>query len=129
MKDGTIAIIVDTDNAATVDFRAELAQIMIDGGQVSIGNNEMQIGQDGGAIERNGLFKILEMIREPITEDNRGRQDVFILEQIEKKTKSRYIPCACGKDGLPREHHGVKAGIHCDECWESLLDDYGKQSW
>lgn len=72
MKNGTIAIIVDTDNAATVDFRAELAQIMLDGGQVSIGNNEMEIGTDGEPIERNGLFKILEMIREPITDDNRG---------------------------------------------------------
>jgi len=33
------------------------------------------------------------------------------------------------KPGRPRQHNGIMCGIHCDECFKELVDDYRKQSW
>ena len=32
--------------------------------------------------------------------------------------------CDCGKLGINRTHNTLPCGVHCDECWQKLLDDY-----
>jgi len=36
----------------------------------------------------------------------------------------------CGKPGgVPRVDKGLKAGTHCDKCWESLVSEARSRSW
>lgn len=35
----------------------------------------------------------------------------------------------CGKPGKPRVDNGLRAGTHCDPCWDELVTDCRKRSW
>lgn len=37
--------------------------------------------------------------------------------------------CSCGKPGRIRYDNDLKAGYHCDECWNSLLSDARTKSY
>jgi hypothetical protein len=37
--------------------------------------------------------------------------------------------CACGKPGTMRVHNRLKAGVHCDACWEKLVTECTQRSW
>ncbi len=45
---------------------------------------------------------------------------------LKKKLKKK---CSCGKEGTKRVDNGLKAGIHCDKCWEKLILDCRSRSY
>ena len=73
MKDGTFAIIVDNDNQRTLDFRNDLAEKFVSKKSLMIMDKE---------------WMIVEADVTPITEDNRGRQTVFILDELSSEVKA-----------------------------------------
>jgi len=46
-----------------------------------------------------------------------------------KKEKPVVLKCVCGKKGTERIDNGLKAGIHCDACWEKLISDCRMRSY
>ena len=53
--------------------------------------------------------------------------EIVLAYQIE----NNYDPkkCICGKEGLLRTDNGLKAGVHCDECWDRIVSECRCRSW
>jgi len=51
------------------------------------------------------------------------------VKKCKKMMKELSNSCACGKPGTERIDNGLKAGIHCDVCWEKLISDCRMRSY
>ena len=70
----------------------------------------------------NGMVLSINALREA------ERTTRYWLQEEEDK-KQQEVTCSCGKTGKARVDNNLSAGIHCDECWEKLIDDARKRSW
>ena len=37
--------------------------------------------------------------------------------------------CRCGSPGRPRIDNGLAAGVHCDSCWDNMIQQCRSRSW
>jgi len=71
-------------------------------------------------IKLSGILARLEKIERDL--------QIFIrtkdMEEAEENTN-----CSCGEPGKTRVDNDLSAGVHCDECWNKLIDDARERSW
>jgi hypothetical protein len=60
--------------------------------------------------------------------DNRDESPIDPDDSCEMIISMRCTTCK-QKRGEPRIDNGIKAGVHCDECWNKMLIDCRKRSW
>jgi hypothetical protein len=48
-------------------------------------------------------------------------------ESLIEAEPNKYV--RCNEPGRRRIHHGLDAGIHCNECYEKLVQEYSQRSW
>lgn len=65
-----------------------------------------------------------------LTSDNREKDlKLEIGQKVKIVPVEKVKRCICGATGEERTDRGLKAGVHCDSCWENMVSDCRKQSW
>lgn len=53
-----------------------------------------------------------------------------LIAERHSAPEERPLCQTCGSaPGRPRIDHGLTAGLHCDKCWQELVNDARKKSW